>query len=39
MVLAEIERRQFNLGTQRKDLYVNKLIAFQQKGLPGRQTS
>ena len=32
MVLAEIERRQFNLGTQRKDLYVNQLLAFQQKG-------
>lgn len=32
MVLAEIERRQFKLGTQRKDEYVNQLIAFQQKG-------
>jgi len=32
MVLAEIDRRQFNLGTQRKDLYVNQLLAFQQKG-------
>jgi len=32
MVLAEIERRRFKLGTQRKDEYVNQLIAFQQKG-------
>jgi len=32
MVLSEIERRQFNLGSQRKDLYVNHLLAFQQKG-------
>lgn len=32
MVLGEIERRQFKLGTQRKDEYVNQLIAFQQKG-------
>jgi tRNA-(ms[2]io[6]A)-hydroxylase len=32
MVLAEIERRQFKLGTQRKDEYVNQLISFQQKG-------
>jgi tRNA-(ms[2]io[6]A)-hydroxylase len=32
MVLEEIDRRQFNLGTQRKDLYVNQLLAFQQKG-------
>lgn len=32
MVLAEIERRQYNLGTQRKDLYVNQLIVLQQKG-------
>ena len=30
MVLAEIERRQFNLGTQSKDLYVNQLLAYQQ---------
>jgi tRNA-(ms[2]io[6]A)-hydroxylase len=32
MVLAEIERRQFNLGIQRKDEYVNRLLAFQLKG-------
>jgi len=32
MVLGEIERRRFKLGTQRKDEYVNQLIAFQQKG-------
>lgn len=32
MVLAEIERRNFKLGTQRKDEYVNQLLTFQQKG-------
>jgi len=32
MVLAEIERRNFILGKQRKDEYVNQLLNFQQKG-------
>ncbi|MCW3091253.1 MAG: tRNA-hydroxylase [Ferruginibacter sp.] len=32
MVLAEIQKRKLQLGKQRKDLYVNKLIEFQLKG-------
>ncbi len=32
MVLAEIYKRGFTLGRQRKDVYVNKLIEFQKKG-------
>jgi tRNA-(ms[2]io[6]A)-hydroxylase len=32
MVLAEIERRDFSLGRQRKDEYVHHLMSFQQKG-------
>lgn len=32
MVLAELEKRNLKLGRQRKDEYVNKLIAFEQKG-------
>jgi tRNA 2-(methylsulfanyl)-N6-isopentenyladenosine37 hydroxylase len=32
MVLAELKRRGLSLGNQRKDIYVNKLLAFQQKG-------
>ncbi|MCB0740891.1 MAG: tRNA 2-methylthio-N6-isopentenyl adenosine(37) hydroxylase MiaE, partial [Chitinophagaceae bacterium] len=32
LVLAEIEKRNFTLGKQRKDEYVNALIDFQQKG-------
>jgi tRNA-(ms[2]io[6]A)-hydroxylase len=32
MVLAELERRGLKLGKQRKDEYVNHLIAFQRKG-------
>ncbi|MES2430832.1 MAG: tRNA-(ms[2]io[6]A)-hydroxylase [Bacteroidota bacterium] len=32
MVLAELEKRKLNLGKQRKDVYVNKLIEFQKKG-------
>ena len=32
MVLSELEKRDLNLGRQRKDQYVNKLLAFQQKG-------
>ncbi len=32
MVLAELEKRGLQLGAQRKDEYVNKLLAFQKKG-------
>lgn len=32
MVLKEINKRKLKLGKQRKDLYVNKLLDFQQKG-------
>ncbi len=32
MVLAELHKRNLQLGKQRKDIYVNKLIAFQHKG-------
>lgn len=32
MVLAELSRRNLKLGRQRKDVYVNNLIAFQKKG-------
>ena len=32
MVLAELEKRKLKLGKQRKDIYVNHLIAFQRKG-------
>jgi tRNA-(ms[2]io[6]A)-hydroxylase len=32
MVLAELNKRGLNLGRQRKDVYVNKLIDFQIKG-------
>jgi tRNA-(ms[2]io[6]A)-hydroxylase len=32
LVLAELEKRNLQLGKQRKDEYVNKLIEFQQKG-------
>lgn len=31
MVLAELKRRNLNLGKQRKDEYVNKLLEFQKK--------
>lgn len=31
-VLAEMKKRGFPLGKQRKDLYVNELMNFQQKG-------
>ncbi|MFN8243129.1 MAG: tRNA-(ms[2]io[6]A)-hydroxylase [Ferruginibacter sp.] len=31
-VLAELHKRKLKLGRQRKDVYVNKLIEFQQKG-------
>lgn len=31
-VLAELKKRNLQLGKQRKDVYVNKLIEFQQKG-------
>lgn len=32
MVLKEINKRKLKLGKQRKDVYVNKLLDFQQKG-------
>jgi tRNA 2-(methylsulfanyl)-N6-isopentenyladenosine37 hydroxylase len=32
LVLNELQKRNLKLGKQRKDEYVNKLIAFQQKG-------
>lgn len=32
LVLAELHKRNLQLGKQRKDLYVNKLIEFQKKG-------
>lgn len=32
LVLNELEKRNLKLGYQRKDEYVNKLIAFQEKG-------
>jgi tRNA 2-(methylsulfanyl)-N6-isopentenyladenosine37 hydroxylase len=32
MVLSELEKRGLKLGRQRKDEYVNHLIAFQRKG-------
>lgn len=32
MVLKELNKRNLDLGSQRKDEYVNKLMAFQQKG-------
>ena len=32
MVLAELDKRGLKLGKQRKDEYVNHLIAFQRKG-------
>ena len=31
-VLAELDKRGLKLGSQRKDEYVNKLLAFQKKG-------
>lgn len=32
LVLTELEKRNLNLGRQRKDEYVNKLMKFQKKG-------
>ena len=32
LVLQEIEKRKFVLGKQRKDIYVNQLLSFHQKG-------
>ncbi|MBL7728171.1 MAG: tRNA 2-methylthio-N6-isopentenyl adenosine(37) hydroxylase MiaE, partial [Dinghuibacter sp.] len=32
MVLNELNKRKLSLGRQRKDEYVNQLIAFQKKG-------
>lgn len=34
LVLREMDKRGLQLGFQRKDEYVNKLLAFQKKGLP-----
>ena len=31
-VLAELHKRNLQLGKQRKDVYVNKLLEFQKKG-------
>lgn len=31
-VLAELHKRKLQLGKQRKDIYVNKLLEFQRKG-------
>ena len=33
MVLSELKARKLNLGRQRKDLYVNRLLDYQTKGL------
>lgn len=33
MVLAELKKRDLSLGRQRKDAYVNALLAFQKKGV------
>ncbi|MBL7805205.1 MAG: tRNA-(ms[2]io[6]A)-hydroxylase [Saprospiraceae bacterium] len=33
MVLAELKKRDLSLGRQRKDAYVNSLLAFQKKGV------
>ncbi|HEX4851153.1 MAG TPA: tRNA-(ms[2]io[6]A)-hydroxylase [Puia sp.] len=35
MVLAELQKRGWKLGKQRKDEYVNKLLEFQKKGGDG----
>src|SRR6201981_3609464 len=35
MVLAELQKRGWKLGRQRKDEYVNKLLEFQKKGGDG----
>jgi tRNA-(ms[2]io[6]A)-hydroxylase len=32
LVLAELQKRGLSLGRQRKDVYVNQLMEFQQKG-------
>jgi tRNA 2-(methylsulfanyl)-N6-isopentenyladenosine37 hydroxylase len=37
MVLAELQKRGWNLGKQRKDQYVNKLLEFQKKGGSGEE--
>jgi tRNA-(ms[2]io[6]A)-hydroxylase len=34
MVLTELKKRNLPLGRQRRDEYVNALLAFQKKGLP-----
>lgn len=37
MVLAEMNKRNFNLGKQRKDEYVNKLLAEEPKGISSEE--
>ena len=32
LVLAELQKRNMELGRQRKDLYVNELLSFEKKG-------
>lgn len=32
LVLSELKKRNLSLGRQRKDVYVNQLLAFQRKG-------
>jgi tRNA-(ms[2]io[6]A)-hydroxylase len=32
LVLAELDKRNMELGRQRKDLYVNELVSFEKKG-------
>ena len=38
MVLTEMKKRHLSLGRQRRDEYVNALLAFQQKGLSPEQS-
>lgn len=37
MVLAELQKRGYNLGRQRKDEYVNKLLAAEPKEVPANR--
>jgi tRNA-(ms[2]io[6]A)-hydroxylase len=37
-VLKELQKRDLKLGRQRKDEYVNKLLAFQKKGRQPRRS-
>lgn len=38
MVLAELKKRDLQLGRQRKDEYVNQLLGFQRKGISKEQS-